>query len=166
MNIAVIGYSGAVDLPPVSEVQDECHQVGQLIAEMGHTLFTGGRNGVMEIVSRSAREAGGTVIGVLPHEEDGNPYNSIALKTGMDYKLRSLILVHSVDLVISIGGEIGTLFEIVAAYGYEKDVILFSGTGGVTDRVGAMLVDNKYLDRRRLATIYSVRNLNELKSFL
>ncbi|HAA85529.1 MAG TPA: TIGR00725 family protein [Kosmotogaceae bacterium] len=166
MNISVIGYSGPIDLPPVSDIRDTCDQVGHLIAEMGHTLFTGGRNGVMEIVSRSARQAGGTVIGVLPFEEDGNPYNNVALKTGMDYKLRSLILIHSVDLVISIGGEIGTLFEIVAAYGYEKDVILFSGTGGVTDRVGAILIDNRYLDNRRLASIHSVKSLNELKSFL
>ncbi len=166
MNVAVIGYSGPKDSPPVSEISEICHAVGKLVAIKGHRLFTGGRDGVMELVSRGAAENGGLVVGILPFDEAGNVHSIVVLKTGLDYKARSLILVNSVDLVVSLGGEIGTLFEIVAAYGYGKDVILFSGTGGVTDSVRSILIDDRYLDNRRMASVYSVTDLGGLESFL
>ena len=42
----------------------EARELGRLLAERGHTVLTGGYIGVMEAVSRGAREAGGHVIGV------------------------------------------------------------------------------------------------------
>jgi hypothetical protein len=39
-------------------------ELGKLLAERGHIVLTGGYIGVMEAVSRGAREAGGHVIGV------------------------------------------------------------------------------------------------------
>ena len=40
--------------------------VGRGLAEAGFTVVTGGEGGAMEHASHGAREAGGTVVGVLP----------------------------------------------------------------------------------------------------
>ena len=40
--------------------------------------------------------------------------------------MRSLVLIRSADLVISIGGEIGTLYEIISAYACGK-LLCYSG---------------------------------------
>ena len=47
---------------------ETARQVGHTIAEQGKTLvYGGGRSGLMGIVADSALEAGGQVIGVIPH---------------------------------------------------------------------------------------------------
>lgn len=166
MNIAVIGYSGDVTTPPVSEISELCISIGEKLARLNHRIFTGGRDGVMELVARGARSVNGDVIGILPFEEKGNEYNSLNILTGMDYLTRSLLIVRSCDYAISIGGEIGTLYEIVSAYACRKTVILMRGTGGWTDRISSMLIEGKYLDNRKIAPLKQVNSFNELENLL
>jgi len=162
LRIAVIGYSGPIDKDPVKSLEEICVQTGRVLAQKDHTIITGGRDGVMELVARGAKEASGTIIGVLPKGARGNPYNTINLDTGQDYLVRSLVLIHAADMVISIGGEVGTLFEIVTSYAYQKPVILFRGTGGWTDRIAPTLIDGYYLDNRRLTKILQISSIEEL----
>ncbi|TYB91493.1 MAG: TIGR00725 family protein [Kosmotoga sp.] len=166
MNIAVIGYSGNINTPPVSEISELCISIGRKLAQLNHRIFTGGRDGVMELVAKGAHSVSGEVIGILPFEEKGNEYNSLNVLTGMDYLTRSLLIVRSCDYVISIGGEIGTLYEIVSAYACGKPVILMRGTGGWTDRITSILIDGKFLDNRRIAPLEQASSLKQLKDFL
>ena len=167
MNIGVIGYSGSINSATIKSIENNCTATGRLVARLHHTLFTGGRNGVMELTSKGAKEAGGTVVGVLPvNEPEGNVYNDVRVQTGMDYMMRSLVLVHTVDLGITIGGEIGTLFEMVSAYAYGKPIVLFRGTGGWTDRIADMLIDGEYLDNRRIVKITQIYTIQELENLL
>jgi hypothetical protein len=166
VNIAVIGYSGDVNKPPVSEISELCTSIGEKLARLNHRIFTGGRDGVMELVARGARSVNGDVIGILPFEEKGNEYNTLNILTGMDYLTRSLLIVRSCDYVISIGGEIGTLYEIVSAYACGKTVILMRGTGGWTDRISSMLIEGKYLDNRKIAPLKQVNSFNQLENLL
>ncbi|MBO8166069.1 MAG: TIGR00725 family protein [Kosmotoga sp.] len=166
MNVAVIGYSGDVERPIIKRISDICVALGELIAQKGHNLLTGGRDGVMELVSKGASQAGGKIIGILPFDEAGNEYNNLTINTGMDYLMRSLVLIRSADLVISIGGEIGTLYEIISAYACGKTVVLFRGTGGWTDKIVPSLIDGKFLDNRRIVEIFQVTALEQLDRFL
>ncbi|MFO7881601.1 MAG: TIGR00725 family protein [Kosmotogaceae bacterium] len=166
MNIAVIGYSGNINTSPVAEISELCVSTGKKLAELNFRIFTGGRDGVMELVAQGARSANGEVIGILPFEEQGNKHNSLNILTGMDYLTRSLLIVRSCDYVLSIGGEIGTLYEIVSAYACGKTVILMRGTGGWTDRITSILIDGKYLDNRKIAPLEQVSSLEELENFL
>src|SRR5690242_2752549 len=50
------------------------YTLGRLVAKSGYTLLTGGGAGVMEAASRGAAEAGGLVIGVLPHNRPTGAY--------------------------------------------------------------------------------------------
>ncbi|MDK2951430.1 MAG: hypothetical protein PWQ77_1095 [Kosmotogales bacterium] len=166
MNVGVFGYSGSLSDEKINRVSGLALEVGKTIAQYGHTLYTGGRDGIMELVSRGAKEMRGRVVGILPDGEVGNMYLDTRIDTGMDFTMRSLILVKSIDFVISIGGEVGTLFEIISAYCYEKPVILFEGTGGWTDRIDKVLIDKKYLDNRKLIEVKKVKSIEELREYL
>ena len=59
--VAVFGSALA---PPDHPVLAEAERMGQLLAQAGFTLMTGGYSGTMEAASRGAHQAGGHVIGV------------------------------------------------------------------------------------------------------
>ncbi len=88
----------------------------------------------MEAASRGAKQANGITIGVLPEHEKSraNPYVDIVITTGLGFA-RNYINIVSSDAVISIGGSGGTLSEIGYAIALQKQLILLTGTGGVTD---------------------------------
>ncbi len=161
MKIAVIGYSGNIDENPVKPLTTLCEALGLEIVKRGHTLVTGGRDGVMEAVSKGAAKFGGTIVGILPANDTGNNFLTIRMNTGMDYSMRSILMMYNVDVVISIGGKAGTGLEIFAAYGHFKPIFLLRGTGGWTDRIANTLLDGKYLDERRQVEIKSVWSVEE-----
>jgi hypothetical protein len=166
LHVTVIGYSGSISASPVKELHGICEEVGRTLARHGHVVMTGGRDGVMELVSRAVSKEGGRVIGVLPAGDEGNTHNEIRIRTGMDFALRSLILTKSADVVISIGGQAGTLLEIISSYSYGHPVILMGGTGGWTDRIGSVLIDGKYLDERRTAEVKRANSIEDLERLL
>jgi len=162
MRVGVVGYSGPVDLPPVSELKNVCIELGRELARSGYIVFNGGRDGVMELVSKGVKEAGGTTIGILPASSYANSYLSLAIDTGLDFQMRSFIMLKNVDVVVSIGGEIGTAIEILGAYAYNIPVIFLRGTGGWTDRFSKVLIDGKYLDNRRKVEVYQAWSVEEV----
>jgi uncharacterized protein (TIGR00725 family) len=130
--ITVIGSSGLISQSVIALAEE----VGQVIARKGALLITGGKDGVMEAVSRGAKTAGGTTIGILPdHSETGvNPHVDIPLATGIGYA-RNYINIVSSNAVISIGGSGGTLSEIGYAIALKKRIILLNNSGGVTEMI-------------------------------
>ena len=98
--------------------------LGKEIANNNWILLCGGRSGIMEAVSKGCKEAGGTVIGILPGTDhsDANPYLSIPIATGIGLA-RNEILACACDVAVAIGGKYGTLSEIGHALQYEKPVI-------------------------------------------
>ena len=91
----------------------EAEQVGRLIAARGAVVVCGGLSGVMEAVSRGAREGGGLTVGILPqdHKRDANRYIDIPVVTGLGIG-RNVIIARTADALIAIGGGYGTLSEI------------------------------------------------------
>jgi uncharacterized protein (TIGR00725 family) len=109
--IAVVG-AGVSD-PAIDSMAEE---VGRLLAEEGAVLVCGGMTGVMEAACRGAKSQGGTTIGILPtaHRRSANPHVDIAIATGMG-EMRNALIVRTVDALIAVGGEFGTLSEIALA---------------------------------------------------
>ena len=56
-------FGGSKCLESDAEYAD-ARRVGQLLADAGYTICTGGYSGVMEAASRGAHERGGRVIGI------------------------------------------------------------------------------------------------------
>ncbi|MEM2176915.1 MAG: TIGR00725 family protein [Archaeoglobaceae archaeon] len=117
MQIGVIG-SGFCN----EETYKLAYRVGELIAERGCILINGGLGGVMEASAKGAKSKGGITVGVLPRGvEEANPYIDIKIATNMGHA-RNMIIVHSSDALISIGGEYGTISEIAIALKERKRV--------------------------------------------
>ncbi len=114
MIIAVIGGSS----PTNPEHVRLAEEVGRELAERGVGLVCGGLSGIMEAACRGAKSAGGITIGILPgrSSRDANPYVDIPIVTTMGFS-RNVIVVHTGDAVIAIGGAFGTLSEIAHALG-------------------------------------------------
>jgi uncharacterized protein (TIGR00730 family) len=92
-------------------------ELGRLLAERGHIVLTGGYIGMMEAVSRGAREAGGHVIGVTCEDiETWRPIKANAFvmeevrKKTLAERLHTLI--HESDAALALPGGPGTLTEI------------------------------------------------------
>ena len=117
--IAVIGPGDATEDELAS-----AHAVGAELARRGAVVVCGGRAGVMEAVSRGAREAGGTVLGILPGPDrsQANEYVTVAVATDMG-QLRNGLIVRTADAVIAIGGAYGTLSEIALALNIGRPVV-------------------------------------------
>ena len=126
MNLAKPGpYVSVVGSGEASgELYEKAREVGRLVAERGGTVVCGGCSGVMEAAARGATEAGGTAIGILPDEDrrQANEYLSYSIATGVGHA-RNLAVVCSGDVVISVGGEYGTLSEIGLALKVGRPVV-------------------------------------------
>ncbi|MGM0640451.1 MAG: TIGR00725 family protein [Thermotogota bacterium] len=166
MKIGVIGYSGDINIPKIKRISEDTLKLGELLAKEGHHIFNGGRDGIMELVSKGAKKNNGLVTGILPWDDHGNDEVDFEIKTGLDFSMRSFVLLKSVDVVISIGGEVGTGIEILGAYSYSKPLILLKGSGGWTDRIIENLIDGKFIDNRRLVEAYIAKDVEEIMKML
>jgi len=88
-------------------------RVGEIIAESGAVLVSGGLGGVMESACRGAKKAGGLTIGIVPgnKKEVANRYVDIVIPSDMGYS-RNTLVAGAGDIVVAISGEYGTLSEI------------------------------------------------------
>jgi uncharacterized protein (TIGR00725 family) len=119
-------------------------RLGQVIAERGCVLVTGSTTGLPDIVSRAARRRGGLTIGISPApscnehvSEYSLPYDGVDVMvyTGFGLKGRNVINIRTSDIVVIVGGGIGTLNEFTIAYDEGKVIGVLEGTGGLADRI-------------------------------
>jgi len=95
------------------EVAEVAEETGRELARRGAILICGGLGGVMEAACRGASQVGGRTIGILPGDDpaSANAYVDTPIVTGMG-EARNVIIIKSVQAVIAIDGEFGTLSEI------------------------------------------------------
>ncbi|MFC1521733.1 TIGR00725 family protein [Elusimicrobiota bacterium] len=117
--IGVIGVSS----PDETEYKN-AYEAGKLIAQKGFALVTGGMGGVMEAASKGAKEAGGTVLGIIPGRDpqDCNEYVDYSIATGMS-EARNAVIVNTAQAFVVIGKGLGTLSEIAFALKQGKPVV-------------------------------------------
>jgi uncharacterized protein (TIGR00725 family) len=105
-------FGGSKCLESSVEYQ-QAMEVGQILAEQGYTICTGGYLGVMEAASRGARERGGKVLGIVMNQFKGEPNRFLTDKVATDHfydRLQALI-TRSIGF-IAIRGGMGTVTEI------------------------------------------------------
>ena len=104
------------------------YELGQLIAQAGWVLLTGGRNaGVMDAASRGAKAVNGLTVGILPTTDTRTLSEAvdIAIVTDMG-NARNNINVLSCDVVIACGMGAGTASEVALALKSNKKVVLLN----------------------------------------
>jgi len=152
--IGVIGNASRTGetLPPKLLLLAE--EVGRQIAAVGAVLVTGGTGGVMAAASKGAQEQGGLTVGFLPQNDHAhaNPHLDLAFPTGMG-TIRNLLTARCCDALVMIGGGVGTLNELTIAYDSGTPVVALSGSGGWADRIRQSLIEDRWLDERRVVAL-------------
>ncbi len=112
--ICVFGSGGP---QPSSADYENARLMGQLLAEAGFTVQTGGYGGIMAAASQGANEAGGHVIGItcttIEQFRQASPNSwlkEVIKKETLQERL--LYLVNNCDGAIVMPGGIGTLSEL------------------------------------------------------
>lgn len=123
-------------------------QAGQTLGRLAGIIITGGRGGIMEAVSRGAKESGATVVGILPGSrlDEGNQYLDVVIPSGIGYA-RNMTNVLAGDLVVAIGGASGTLNEVSFAWMHDRPIVALQGAGGWAERLAGTRVDDRRDDR-------------------
>ena len=91
----------------------QARRIGQLLAEQGYTICTGGYLGVMEAASRGAHERGGRVLGIVMNQFKAEPnrYLTDKVASAHFYERLQNLIVRSVGFVALRGG-MGTVTEL------------------------------------------------------
>ena len=92
-------------------------RLGQLLAEAGFAVITGGGPGLMEAANRGAHETGGVSIGLnieLPFEQKSNPYTNLTVDFRYFFVRKTMFVKFATGFVIFPGG-FGTLDELFEA---------------------------------------------------
>jgi len=115
--LTAVTVFGGSRVAPDSHEYLAAQELGRALAQRGLTVVTGGYNGVMEAVSRGAKELGGHVIGVTVDliarnfERVPNAY--------LDQEVKTAALLERIDKMVELGagyvvlpGGAGTLAEL------------------------------------------------------
>jgi uncharacterized protein (TIGR00730 family) len=105
---------GSTRVKPEDEVYQKAERIGQLLAENGFGVITGGGPGVMEATNKGAALAGGKSIGLnieLPLEQTPNPYANLNLTFHYFFVRKVMFIKYAVAYVILPGG-FGTMDEL------------------------------------------------------
>lgn len=108
---------GGSRVEPESDEYTAALELGRALAQRGMTVVTGGYNGIMEAVSRGAKETGGHVIGVTV---DVIARNFARVPNAyLDQEVKTAALLERIDKMVELGaayvvlpGGAGTLAEL------------------------------------------------------
>ncbi|MEM4724500.1 MAG: LOG family protein [Candidatus Hadarchaeum sp.] len=110
----VVSVFGSSQVEPGSAAYEEARIVGGLLAKAGLIVCNGGYGGTMEAVSRGAKEAGGSVIGVTT-----SLFAHLAPNAWLDREVRTTTFLERLRTIIEMGqgyialkGGVGTLTEV------------------------------------------------------
>jgi len=112
-----VSVFGSTRIEPGDEVYQKAERIGQVLAENGFSVITGGGPGVMEAANKGAAAGGGKSIGLnieLPFEQKPNPYANIRL-TFRYFFVRKVMFVKYAMAYIILPGGFGTMDELLEA---------------------------------------------------
>jgi len=112
-NERIVTIFGGSKCAEASREYSQALRVGELLAESGFTICTGGYSGVMEAASRGAHDRGGRVIGVTMNQFQNEPNRYLTEKIPSEhfYERLQRLITQSVGYIALRGG-MGTVTEI------------------------------------------------------
>jgi uncharacterized protein (TIGR00730 family) len=109
----IVTIFGGAKCGEESEEYGQAVRLGQLFAERGYTICTGGYLGVMEGASRGAHERGGRVLGIVMNQfkSEPNRYLTDKVASAHFYERLQNLITRSVGFIALRGGA-GTVTEL------------------------------------------------------
>lgn len=112
-----VSLFGSARTPQDDAMYVAAMDTGQLLAEAGFEVITGGGPGIMEAGNRGAYEAGKVSVGCnieLPFEQDPNPFQTKSLSFKYFFVRKTMFIKYSNAYIIFPGG-FGTMDELFEA---------------------------------------------------
>ena len=123
LSVAVFGSS---EPEPGTAPYEEARKLGDLLAGTGARVVNGGYGGVMEAVSRGARDAGGSVLGITGAfflDREPNPWLSEVIPC-RDLFERTRLLIDLSHAFIILPGKSGTIAELAFLWALDRAGLL------------------------------------------
>jgi hypothetical protein len=120
---------GVIGPREATEAQlDTAEALGRRLGELGLVVVCGGKSGVMEVVCRGARRAGGLTVGILPDADwrGANAHVALPLATGLS-EARNAVIARAALVLVAVGGSYGTMTEIAYGLHFGRRVIGLEG---------------------------------------
>ncbi|MEK7089168.1 MAG: TIGR00725 family protein [Patescibacteria group bacterium] len=160
LQISVIGPATSEypkDIKIKRKICKIAEKIGELLADAGAVVFTGGADGIMEIVSMGAKKKNGLTVGTPGrNRKSSNKYVDVEILTPIDVGDFLFAGILSSDAIITIPGGAGTLAELCLAYRYKKPIIIVEGLNNTYDKL-----INTYLDESKLILIEGAKTPEE-----
>ncbi|QPG51232.1 LOG family protein [Saccharolobus solfataricus] len=144
------------------ELAEKARKFVRSIKPCNPILLLGGYWGLMRVVVDEALRENIKTVLILPIEKENIeiPREVICIKSGCEFRCRSVILVRSGDLLVSLGGGVGTEIEIMMAYAMGKPIYALTNTGLSTDYFAKSFPD--YIDDRKIVKVKYFDNVERM----
>lgn len=145
------------------------HDIGHVLGQAGFSLRHGGYNGLMEDAARGAAAAGAEVFAVtLAGVEWGGFNDSVTTSVHLDTMGQRLHhFLDDTDLVVAMGGGVGTLHELTAALWYAGNVrevpVWLAGAAAL--RLVRFLREDRWLFESPTRPLGFLREISDLVMF-
>ena len=159
--VGIAAYSGSPSETLIEGAREFIARLAERADRDKIALVLGGYWGLMKYVVDEALDIGFKVI-IMPPESMEDiyfPEDAIVIKTGTSFRVRSVFLVRTSDVLVALGGASGSIQEVVTAYTEGKNIFVLGGSGMPTDRLSSF---SPYVDDRRTSKITIVNNPREL----
>lgn len=152
-----VGVAASSDEDVKSELKYAVEEFLDTLAPYKHHIrfILGGYWGLMKFFANHASKHGFTVVFILPEiprEKPPRIKEYIILHTDLGYEARSVLLASSSDVLVCLGGRVGSMIEVMLAYSFGKPTIVLTGYSMDTDRFEKSF--GMYIDRRKTAKLY------------
>lgn len=112
-----IAVFGSAFLKEGGKEWNKAYRFGKLCADRGYIVVCGGYGGIMEAVSKGARENQGDVLGILCRELERTPNSYLKEEKWTEtYPMRLASLIDSASVYVFFDGGIGTLTEFLLVW--------------------------------------------------
>ena len=158
---------GSARIPAGSPDYEDARRLGQLLADRGDVIVSGGYGGLMEAVSRGAQEAGGRVIGVTvqPWMERLTPNRYLSEEISARTLFERLEALVESDALIALPGGAGTLGEVALAWNLRQMGLMSPKPVIVVGQGWRQMLDafraNLVVDERDIALLRAVDSVDE-----
>ncbi|MCD6084299.1 MAG: hypothetical protein J7J20_02025 [Desulfurococcales archaeon] len=158
--VGIAAYSGPPPDHLKAAAEEFLHNLALCRSAEDTVVVTGGYWGLMKYVVDQALSIGFkvTIIPPLEMEDIRFPLKALVIRTGTSFRVRSIFLVRTVEVLVALGGAAGTMQEVVTAYTEGVPVFVLGMTGLPTDKLYSL---SPYLDDRKRS---EVKYFNDPKS--
>ena len=159
--IGIAAYSGKPSREHISKVRELINELSVKCNRKNMVLLLGGYWGLMKYIVDYALEKGFKVVLFPPIEKEDYSYpdECIVVKSGLSYRMRSIILVRTADILIAAGGGAGTMHEVFTAYLERKNIYVLTDMKLPSDNLEKL---GDYLDNRRVVRLKYFNKPKEL----